>query len=88
MQTAYQLVYLAAIYKLAGLGLATFLRIVGLVAGLIVSMTLVTVLLSWNDWLTPFFDASVLALIAGGISLSGVRQFVLVLWREPDAPEA
>lgn len=88
LQTAYQLVYLAAIYILAGLGLANFFRIVGLVAGLIVFMTLVSLLLSRNDWLTPFFEASVLAFISGGISLWGVRQFVLVLWREPDAPEA
>ena len=88
LQTAYQLVFLAAIYILAGLGLASFFRIVALVAGLIAAMTLVSVLLTRSDWLTPFFDASVLALIAGGISLLGVRQFVLVLWREPDAPEA
>lgn len=87
LQTLYQLAFLAAIYILAGLGWAGFFRIAGLVFGLIAAMTIVSGLLSLNDWLTPFFDASVLAVMACAISLFGTRQFVLLLWREPNASE-
>lgn len=87
LQTLYQLAFLAAIYILAGLGWTGFLRIMGLVSVLIAVLAIVSVLLSLNDWLTPFLSATVLAAIACLISLFGTRQFVLLLWREPNAPE-